>query len=67
MNDLEYINNSGRRVLKFFQPDLLFVDLHFILTQNKILIRLSHLTTQNTSYAMVLISALSIWEALYTY
>jgi len=39
MNDVEYINNSGRRVLKFFPPDSLFIDLHFILTQNKILTR----------------------------
>ncbi len=39
MNDLEYINNSGRRVLKSFPPDSLFIDLHFILTKNKILTR----------------------------
>lgn len=39
MNDIEYINNSGRRVLKFFPPDSLLIDLHFILTQNKILTR----------------------------
>lgn len=39
MNDLDYINNSGRRVLKFSPPDSLLIDLHFILTQNKILTR----------------------------
>jgi hypothetical protein len=39
MNALDYINNSGRRVLKFFPPDSLLIDLHFILTQNKILTR----------------------------
>lgn len=39
MKDLEYINHSGRRVLKFFPPDSLLIDLHFILTHNKILTR----------------------------
>ena len=39
MKDLEYINKSGRRVLKFFPPDSLLIDLHFILTKNKILTR----------------------------
>lgn len=39
MNENEYINCSGRKVLQYYRPDSLMIDLPFILTQNKILTR----------------------------
>ena len=35
----EYIDSSGRKVLQYFPPDSIIIDLPFILTQNKILTR----------------------------
>jgi len=37
MNVTEYINCSGRKVMQYFQPDSLMIDLPFILTVRKIL------------------------------
>jgi len=34
-----YTNSSGRKILQYFQPDSLMIDLHFILTQNRMLTR----------------------------
>lgn len=39
MNLNESINSSERKVLQYFPPDSLKIDLSFILTQNKILTR----------------------------
>jgi len=39
MNEKSYINCSGRKVLQYFQPDSLMLDLPFILTQSKLLTR----------------------------
>jgi hypothetical protein len=39
MNVNENINSSGRKVLQYFQPDSIMIDLPFILTQNKVLTR----------------------------
>jgi hypothetical protein len=35
----EYINSSGRKVLQYFPPDSIIIDLPFILTQSKMLTR----------------------------
>ncbi len=35
----EYINSSGRKVLLYFPPDSIIIDLPFILTQSKMLTR----------------------------
>jgi len=37
MNVTGYTNNSGRKVLQYFPPDSLMIDLPFILTKRKIL------------------------------
>jgi len=39
MINAEYINSSGRKVIEYYPPDSIMVDLHFILTQNRILTR----------------------------
>lgn len=39
MNAAEYINSSGSKVLKYFPPDSIMIDLHFILTRNRMLTR----------------------------
>lgn len=38
-NEYEYINCSGRKVLQYFPPDSLRIDLPFILTKSKMLTR----------------------------
>ena len=39
MINAEYINCSGRKVIEYYPPDSIKVDLHFILTQNWMLTR----------------------------
>ena len=39
MSDFEYINSSGKEVLKYVPPDSIIIDLHFILTQSRMLTR----------------------------
>lgn len=39
MNENEYINCSGKKVLQYFPPDSLSIDLPFILTKSKMLTR----------------------------
>lgn len=39
MNVNEYINCSGKKVLQYFQPDSIIIDLPFILTKSKMLTR----------------------------
>ena len=39
MKENDYINCSGRKVLQYFPPDSLMIELPFILTKKKMLIR----------------------------
>ncbi len=39
MNVTGYTNSSGRKILQYFPPDSLMIDLPFILTKNKMLTR----------------------------
>jgi hypothetical protein len=39
MNVTGYTNSSGRKILQYFPPDSLMIDLPFILTQSKIMTR----------------------------
>ena len=39
MNVTGYTNSSGRKILQYFPPDSLMIDLPFILTQSKMLTR----------------------------
>lgn len=39
MSNAKYINSSGRKVIEYYPPDSIMVDLHFILTQNRMLTR----------------------------
>jgi len=39
MNVTGYTNSSGRKILHYFPPDSLMIDLPFILTQSKIMTR----------------------------
>jgi len=39
MSNSTYINSSGRKVLEYYPPNSIIVDLHFILTQSRMLTR----------------------------
>jgi len=39
MSSLEYFNSTGEKVLEYYPPDSVRIDRHFVLTQNRILIR----------------------------
>ena len=39
MSNAKFINSSGRKVLEYYPPDSIMVDLHFILTHNRMLTR----------------------------